>query len=417
MSKRHVVALVLAGFIAWSSTAMASAGLRPRPSEVPPSSVETQTVPDDFQVFNDYASAEHRYSSARVVVHYVVLGIDAPPLNDDDADGVPDYVERVGDAADVAISYYERRGFRPIRPETGGPDSRPDLYISRFAPGSFGISLPATAADGGAFVAIANNLDPSATFSLASLYGTVAHELFHLVQFSYFAVDADPDLPAWVLEGSAAALETRVFPELDDIVSALQLRDWFTAADRPITDQTYGSQLLWRYLDAAEPRLLHQVLSRFADRPVAGEGRTAFATTFAHVTGGPFAWAYLRYAVRVASDYPERVRYHSTLKRGMHRSAVAPFAVHYLALATRGTVVVSFARRPASAEFTYRLESDIAGEPSSFRQIEPTISHGGTRLTFRMPLKQRPNLRVGSPLLIVTNGSPNGRLAYRVSVR
>ena len=48
------------------------------------------------------------------------------------------------------------------------------------------------------------------------LYGTVAHELFHLVQFSYFSRAEEPSIPSWVLEGSAAAMEGRVYPELDD---------------------------------------------------------------------------------------------------------------------------------------------------------------------------------------------------------
>ena len=54
--------------------------------------------------------------SQHTVVHYVVVGIDAPPLNDDDGDDVPDYVERVGAAADESIAYFERRGFTAIRP-------------------------------------------------------------------------------------------------------------------------------------------------------------------------------------------------------------------------------------------------------------------------------------------------------------
>jgi hypothetical protein len=117
-------------------------------------------------------------------------------LNDDDADGVPDYVERVADGADTAIAYFERRGFHAILSDSGGPDSRPDLYLSRFTPGTFGVAFPATLADGGAFVAIANGLDPSAARSLGSLYGVVAHELFHLVQFSYFTRGGavNPDL-------------------------------------------------------------------------------------------------------------------------------------------------------------------------------------------------------------------------------
>ena len=52
------------------------------------------------------------YVSAGVVVHYVTTGLDAPPLNDDNGNGVPDYVEEAGAAADTAFAYYAARGFR-----------------------------------------------------------------------------------------------------------------------------------------------------------------------------------------------------------------------------------------------------------------------------------------------------------------
>jgi hypothetical protein len=157
--------------------------------------VVTSEAPNEFQLYNDYAVPEQRHASLRAVIHYVQSGIDAPPLNDDDRDLVPDYVERVGEAADTAITYYERRGFRPIRSDVGGGDTRPDLYVSRFTPGTFGVSFPATRAEGGTFVVIANNLDPSRSDSFASLEATVAHELFHLVQFSYFPAVLEPALP------------------------------------------------------------------------------------------------------------------------------------------------------------------------------------------------------------------------------
>ena len=86
--------------------------LRPRPSDVPAAAALASIAPSDVQLYNDYASPERTYISRSTIVHYVVVGIDAPPLNDDDANGTPDYVERVGDAADRALAYYERRGFR-----------------------------------------------------------------------------------------------------------------------------------------------------------------------------------------------------------------------------------------------------------------------------------------------------------------
>src|SRR6266511_4655878 len=193
----------------------ATAAKRARPTDVSPAQVFSEVAPNAIQVFNDYATPARFYASQRAVLHYVVLGIDAPPLNDDDADGVPDYVERVGRAADRALAYYERRGFNLPLADKGGPDTRPDLYVSRFAPGTLGVAFPAAAAAGGGFAVVSNNLDPSAERSFASVYATVAHELFHLVQFSYFGPKRDPAIPTWILEGTAAAMESRLYPELD----------------------------------------------------------------------------------------------------------------------------------------------------------------------------------------------------------
>src|SRR4029079_13727515 len=245
-------------------TAADAASKRPRPSEVP--GAETSIAPNDFQLYNDYASPERTYASRRAVVHYVASGIDAPPLNDDDADGVPDYAERVGEAADRALAYFERRGLRMPLPDEAGPDSRPDLYISRFSPGTLGVAFPGSRAQGGAFAVVSNNLEPSAERSFASVYATVAHELFHLVQFSYFGPDTEPVLPTWILEGTAAALETRVNPQLDDLVSTIQLRSWFSATERSMTERSYGAQLLWRWLDTKQPRFLPALFARLAAR-------------------------------------------------------------------------------------------------------------------------------------------------------
>ena len=143
------------------------------------------------------------------------------------------------------------------------------------------------------------------------------------MQFSYFGATADPDMPAWVLEGSAAALENRVYPELDDIVASLQLRAWFAAPDRPITDQSYGARLLWQYLDESYPALLPAFLTRLAGAPVGGAGRDAFADIVARVTGSPFDGVFLRYAVRVADEYAERIRPRARVGRRGHRSTVA----------------------------------------------------------------------------------------------
>jgi hypothetical protein len=379
-------------------------------------------APNALQLYNDYASPERTYSSERVVVHYVVLGIDAPPLNDDDADGVPDYVERVGAAADRALAYYQRRGFRVPAADEGGPDSRPDLYISRLSPGMLGVAFPAAAAVGGAFAVLSGNLDPSAERSFASVYATVAHELFHLVQFSYFR-RAEPSIPTWILEGTAAALESRANPDLDDLVSTIQLRRWFSASQQTITAQSYGAQLLWRQLDSEQPRFLPALFQRLATRPVAGEGERAVAETYGRIAGTPFPPAFHRFAVSVAADHSDAIEPVFTLRPGARRrSGVAPFAVHYvrpvLPRAGAYSLVVTFpgGRRSASGTLTYELENEIAGERPRLGRIAGRSAASGRMLTFIVPAALRSDARLANPLLVVSNGGER-TVDYAVSAR
>lgn len=416
------VVAVAAGPIAAGGTAPTAE--RPRPNDVPTSEVATEVAPNSLTVFNDYATREETFSSRRAVVHYVTLGIDAPPLNDDDNDGVPDYVERIGEAADTAIAYFEQRRFARIVPDSGGPDGRPDLYVSRFAPGFLGIALPACDAEGGAFVAVSNSLDPSTGRSFGSLYGTVAHEVFHLVQFSYFAVEAEPALPGWVLEGSAAAMESRVYPELDDLASTLRLRHWFAAPNRTIASQTYGALLLWRYLDGRSPRLAGAYLARLAARPAAGTGTPAFVSTYRRVTGHAFAGAFADFALATADDYAAQITPLRTVAPGARfDGSVAPFAVHYLRVRAprQGSYAVrlTFRTRDAAAQarFGYQLESAIAGHASVPRRIVPSVSEHGRALTFTIPLRLRQNGRFVYPTLVVSNGSATRAVSYSVSAR
>ncbi|MGZ4335488.1 MAG: NAD(P)-binding domain-containing protein [Gaiellaceae bacterium] len=417
---RRLAAAAL-GALLLMPVATATAAKRPRPTDVP--AAETAIAPNGFQVYNDYASPERTHSSQRVVVHYVVLGIDAPPLNDDDADGVPDYVERVGEAADRALAYYERRGFRLPLVDTGGPDARPDVYVSRFAPGTLGVAFPSAGAAGGAFVVVSNNLDPSAERSFASLYATVAHELFHIVQFSYFPADAEPAIPPWILEGTAAALETRIVPDLDDIVSAIQLRRWFSATERSIVSQSYGAQLLWERLDTEQPRLLPALFRRLAARPVADEGERAVAATYARIAGEPFFSAFHRYAVSVAADHADAIRPVFDLRAGAsRRAAVAPLGVHYVRPvfprdgAFAITVTFPSGRSSAAATLTYELESEVAGGQPHPRRIAGRSSRDGRTLSFAVPARVRTDPRTTNPLLVVTNGGEQ-RVRYAVSAR
>ena len=396
----------------------ADASRRARPTDVPPQAALTEIAPNELQVFNDYATPARAFSSLHVVVHYVVRGIDAPPLNDDDGNDVPDYVERVGEAADTAIAYYARRGFAPILPDEGGPDARPDIYVSRFAAGYFGVAFPSARADGGAFVAVSNALDPSSTRSLGSVYGTVAHELFHLVQFSYYPRSVDPPLAPWALEGTAAAVETRVYPALDDIVSSLQLRRWLGAPQRSLLGESYGAQLLWRFLDERRPRLLPAYLARVAASQT-DVGAAALVSTYGRIAGEPFARAFGAFAAWTADAYGDRLTpTRSLAARGRASGSVAPFSIHYLRLPrTARTIELRFLHGRGEATLSYDVPDDRAGYPALTRRISPHALGDGRTLTFAISDRLRQSGRLETPRLAVANGSPARAVAYRVSVR
>jgi hypothetical protein len=323
---------------------------------------------------------------------------------------VPDYVERVGDAADAAIDYFEARGFAAILPDEGGPDTHPDLYVSRFAPGYFGVAFPAVQARAGAFVVVSNALDPSPQRSLGSLYGTVAHELFHLVQFSYFPKTREPAIPAWVLEGSAC-----VYEQLDDIVSSLQLRGWLDRPQTSLTTQTYGSQLLWRYLDERRPHLLPSYFRRLAGHP-AESAATALASTYTRLSGRPFATAFGHFAAWVAGEYATSITPLQALAVGARTTGrVAPLAIHFLRLPHPAHAVrLRVAQGRPSVALVYEHESPYAGRASVTRRLPGR--QVGDALVFTIPASLRRSPRFGPATLVVANGDSSRPGAYSVAV-
>ena len=225
-------------------------------------------APNGYQVYNDYASPERTYSSERAVVHYVEHGIDAPPLNDDDADGVPDYVELVGRAADRALAYYERRGFWRRFPTRMGLTRGPTC-TSRASCRGRSVSpsrLPPRPAA---------RLRSCRTTSIRALSGAsrASTPLWRTSSSTSCSSRTSPRMTRLRSHrrGSSKGRPPRSrlgsHRDLDDLVSTLQLRGWFAATGRSIVSQSYGAQLLWRSLDTEQPRFLPALLQRLAAEP------------------------------------------------------------------------------------------------------------------------------------------------------
>ena len=218
----------------------------------------------------DYAYATPEaapYVGTTVVVHYVTTGPDAPPLDDVDANGWPDYVEEAARAADRATAYYHSQGFRPPSPDTGGPDAKPDIYVKALDTMLLGVAFAPTKSVKESFVLISPRLELNLEQPSASLHVTIAHEMFHLVQYAYVRGGA---FPAWAAEGTAVAMQARVYPEIRDALTQEFLRAWLKQPWRPMHDgrehcgRCYGAAWWWNYLLAKSPNLLPAYFERLS---------------------------------------------------------------------------------------------------------------------------------------------------------
>jgi hypothetical protein len=228
---------------------------------------EVVARPPSGGLFGYTAAEATPISGEHATVHYVRSGLDAPPLNDDDANGLPDYVEQAAAAADAALAFYAGRGFRVPPLDLGGPDGKPDIYIKRLPIGILGGAIEPAHAEGGSFVVISPQLDRSTTDASGSVSLVVAHELFHIVQYAYVAGDY---LPTWVAEGTANAVALRVFPGLADYTLLAQLGGWLLEPWRSLFDESlgcdhcYGGAWWWLHVDRLKGNLIGAYFQRLA---------------------------------------------------------------------------------------------------------------------------------------------------------
>ena len=229
-----LVALAAAAVVLGASMGSAVAAKKPR--KVPRPSYTVRQAPV--------------VESPYVVMHYVRRSKDAPRLVDDDKDGIPNYVEKAAAAFNEAWLFYGKNGFKAPLSDAAGPNPKVDVYVKNLPRGVFGVAVSPKFGAGGAFMVIGNSLN-MAHRTVGSLQQTVAHELFHLFQYSYVP---DGDIPAWVAEGSATAMETYVYPQIVDAATFSLIDRWLDQPWRSLYDEArgcehcYGGALWWRFV-------------------------------------------------------------------------------------------------------------------------------------------------------------------------
>src|SRR5436190_2567637 len=356
------------------------------------------------------------YVGLRAVVHYVASGPEAPPLNDDDSDGYPDYVEQVSQAADTALAYYQQHGFKLPLPDTAGPDAKPDIYIDSLPPGTFGLTFAPANAEGGTFVIVTPRLDPSKPRAFGGLSPTVAHELAHVVQYSYVVSGR---LPVWAAEGSAVGLSMLVFPAIEDVVATDYLDGWLRTPWLPLYDERfscahcYGGAWWWLYLSGLHRGILPRYFAQLEADDKAGKQSTRIgvsqldaalrasgAGTLSHVFGRFSLGLYRRgLSLGLALKLNATTTPHAT--RGLRIDGLSAhyITVHVPARARGVVVAVPFAHGPAPSV------TMIVGGPKGRRVVGKQVRPGKGVListVFRNAAERR---RI---VLVVTSGHFHG---------
>ena len=240
---------------------------------------------DGFDPYKRYAASARHVCDATTCIWWVSRTADAPSPADRNRNGVPDWVDttratfRAVWAAEVGRYGYAR----PLADARGprGRDRRKlDVYVADL--GSRGIYGYCTTDDPrrttsrsvSAYCAVDDDFSRAqfggGTTGVAALKVTAAHEFFHAVQYAYDWLD---DL--WLMEGSAAWVESEVYPRIRDNLqylrrSPLSSDAFFHALDhdepngsRPETGLTYGAWIWWRFLSERHGRgIVRDVWSR-----------------------------------------------------------------------------------------------------------------------------------------------------------
>lgn len=312
----------------------------PAPPPPPPTGKKVVARPTSGGEFA-YQAPEQIYESADAVVHYVTTGLDAPPLNDDNHDGLPDYIQEIGSAADAALGYYAAHKFLGVPADSAGPDTKPDIYVKHFQdPDLYGLTIGPQRAQGGTFVIVSPHLDMSPKLARGSVSVTVAHELFHVVQFGYVPKGRLPD---WVAEGSATAASMLVDPKVDDLTYSDYFDEWLAQPWRPLYDERsfcdhcYGGGLWWAFLMGGDPALLPDYFHRLAAIRASGKsfglGIQALDATMRAHEDGSLASVFAAFSVGV---YRAKLTPQSTYRLAAgrrvssHTAYLNGFAAHYV---------------------------------------------------------------------------------------
>jgi hypothetical protein len=168
-----------------------------------------------LSTFFQRPSNQRSYSSTsgKFLIHYDVSGLHKVDVQDDDGNGIPDYVDLVAATFDdMWVREIDGLGYR--EPIDDG-DGVYDVHIQQLGlQGVYGLAFPTGGFTSASHIQIDNNYTDNIfqTRGQDGVQVTAAHEFFHAIQFAYYApLDA-----GWWQELTATWMEDVMFDDVND---------------------------------------------------------------------------------------------------------------------------------------------------------------------------------------------------------
>ena len=224
-----------------------------------------QATRDGKYVQRERPELPYFYDTPNFRIWYTTEGNSAVSTADTNSNGVPDWVETAGNLLEYSLSMYVGSlGYNRPLPDSStfpdasdvGGDDRIDFYILDIDNTAYGWTVDERHPVGqiqlrSGYSVIDNdyaNIQEYADHETDALAVTCAHELFHLVQFTY---DAMEDI--WWMEATAVLMEDYIFDAVNDYI--LYLPIFFDNPGEVLTSSAllYGSvifpRFLWEFTD------------------------------------------------------------------------------------------------------------------------------------------------------------------------
>lgn len=249
----------------------------------------------------------HITSDGLFKIHYTLDGEDRVSYTDENANGIPDYVEEAAKALQSAYQVIIRDlGFRPPPSDrTDGPEW--DVYIHniRDAYGWTNIEkrVSFSPVTWTSYIEVDNDYTHTYTKGINGLRVTIAHEFFHMVQLGYNGRDNDNDNSfddLFLMEASSTYMEDVVYDEINDYYNYLDGLFYFTNTrfDEANGWREYGLSLWFHFLEKhlGTRDILREIWENLCQEeafPAMNVALRNHFTTFSDVLGLFYAWNWM----------------------------------------------------------------------------------------------------------------------------